>query len=78
MRSSAEIQADLEAAYTARRVAMQAQSYSLDTGQGKQSVNRADLDKISKTISILQLEFQEALDYESGICGITYGDFGRY
>jgi hypothetical protein len=59
-RSATDIQADLDAAYTARRTAMQAQSYSLDTGQGKQLVTRADLSSINDTIRQLESELEDA------------------
>jgi hypothetical protein len=78
MRTSQDIQAELTLAYSARKTALQAQSYSLDTGQGKQSVQRADLDKITKTINFLQAELEEAINNENGICGITSGSFERY
>ena len=48
-----EIQADLTAAYAARRAALQAQSYSVDSGQGRSSVNRAELEKIQKVVKAL-------------------------
>lgn len=78
MRASTEIQADLDAAIAGRRAAMQAQGYSLDTGQGKQSVNRASLAEFNKTIRELQAELSEAQAYESGDCGIVAGSFARY
>jgi hypothetical protein len=78
MRSSSDIQADLDAALEARRTALQAQSYSLDTGQGKQLVTRADLGTINKTIRELQAELKDALASESGDTGITSGSFQRY
>jgi hypothetical protein len=78
MRNSAEIKVDLDAALTARRTALQAQSYSLDTGQGKQQVQRADLGAINKTIRELQTEYDEAVASESGDTGITAGSFQRY
>lgn len=59
-RSVADIQADLDAAYASRRTALQAQSYSLDTGQGKQLVNRADLSSIQDTIRQLECELEDA------------------
>lgn len=59
-RSVADIQSDLDAAYASRRTAMQAQSYSLDTGQGKQLVNRADLSSIQDTIRQLEGELEDA------------------
>lgn len=61
-RSATDIQADLDAAYASRRIAMDAQQYSLDTGQGRQSVQRADLAEINKTIKALEAELAEAND----------------
>ena len=60
MRTVAEIQADLAAAYAARRVALLAQSMSLDTGQGRQTVTRANLTEINRTIQSLEVELDEA------------------
>ncbi len=78
MRTSADIQTDLDAAYTARRTALSAQSYSLDTGQGKQTVNRANLSDINKTIRELETELENATCAESGDYGLTSGNFRRY
>jgi hypothetical protein len=78
MRSSTDIQADLDAAYIARRTALSAQEYSLDTGQGKQSVKRASLSDINKTIRELELELAQANDAASGDNGIVSGIFQRY
>ena len=77
-RSSTDIRADLDAALAARRTAMQAQSYSLDTGQGKQQVQRADLGTINKTIRDLQAELEDSEAVESGATGIISGSFERY
>ncbi len=76
-RSSTEIQADLTEAYAARIIALKAQSYSLDTGQGKQTVQRADLTAINKTIDALQQELAQAQANESGDSGIISGVFAR-
>jgi len=59
-RSATEIQTDLDAAYSARRIAMNAQSMQLDTGQGRQTVTRADLPAINATIRELESELAEA------------------
>jgi len=72
MRSVIEIQADLEAAYASRRIALSAQSYSLDTGQGKQQVQRANLDEINKTIRLLELELETESDINGGIFSAQY------
>lgn len=55
-----EIQADLTAAYAARRAAYKAQSYSLDTGQGRQQVTRVDLRALDESIAALESELEDA------------------
>jgi hypothetical protein len=59
-RSYADVQAELTAAYSARRAALLGQSYSLDTGQGRQTVTRANLTEINRTIQGLEAELDEA------------------
>lgn len=78
MRTVTQINADLDAAYASRLTALQAQSYSLDTGQGKQSVQRADLNSINKLIRELQNELETATDDANGGSGIISGNFQRY
>jgi hypothetical protein len=78
MRTVTDIQADLDAAIAARRTALSAQEYSLDTGQGRQSVKRANLSDINKTIRELELELESAIFTESGSNGILAGNFRRY
>jgi hypothetical protein len=77
MRSSTAIQADLNAAYSIRLKAMDAQSYMHDSGQGKQSVTRANLSEINKTINLLESELETALAEESGSSGIEFPKFER-
>lgn len=55
-----EIQADLTAAYAARRAALQAQTYSVDSGQGRSSVSRAELRQIQNLVKDLEAELAEA------------------
>lgn len=74
-RTTAEIQLDLDAAYAARRSALQAQSYSLDTGQGRQQVERANLTEIKKQIRELEAEMAEAIDPEGGLLSATLGRY---
>jgi hypothetical protein len=57
---------------------MTAQSYSVDSGQGRQQVQRADLQSINKTIQYLESELEGAQEFESGGNGITAGSFERY
>lgn len=64
-RPIAEIQADLNAAYAARRKALEAESYSQNSGQGSLSVSRS-LANINKTIGYLKEELEEAQE-EAGI-----------
>lgn len=78
MRSSTEIQEDLTAALNARRKAFEAQSYSQDSGQGKQTVTRANLTELNKTIRELQTELADAKAEESGSSGIVSINFQRY
>lgn len=59
-RSATDIQADLDAAYAARRAAYKAQSYSLDTGQGRQQVTRVDLRALDESIMSLEEELEDA------------------
>jgi hypothetical protein len=61
-RSAVAIQADLDAFYAARRTVALGASYSLDTGQGRQTVTRANLTEINHTIQILETELAEATD----------------
>ena len=77
-RTSAQVQADLTAAYAARLAAMSGQSYSVNTGQGSQSVTRANLTEINKTISLLEAELEEVLLREGGDSGIASIRFRRY
>ena len=59
-RPYADVQADLNAAHSARRAALLGQQYSLDTGQGRQTVTRANLTEISHLIQALEIELDEA------------------
>jgi len=62
-RSATEIQLDLTAAYAARRASLSGgEEYSIDSGQGRQSVKRP-LASINATIRELEAELLEA---ESG------------
>jgi len=70
VRSVIDIQADLVAAYSSRRSAMQASEYGLETGQGKQSVKR-DLPGLNKTIRNLEAELSEATG-ESGVFAMGF------
>jgi len=76
-RSSADIKIDLDAAVDARRKAMSGQEYSIDTGQGRQSVRRADLNQLNATVNMLQAEYESALDDEQNGGGIMSVSFSR-
>ncbi len=78
LRTSAEIKVDYLEWIAARKVVSKGQSYSLDTGQGKQTVTRADLSQINKTLGILKQEYEEAVAEESGESGILAPTFRRY
>lgn len=78
MRTSTEIQIDLDAAVAARRVAMTAQSYSMDSGQGKQQVQRASLKDLNELVKDLTAELEQAQASESGDAGLVAGEFVRY
>ena len=77
-RTSVQVQADLTIAYAARRAAMAGQSYNVNTGQGSQSVTRANLTELNKTISLLEAELEEVLAREGGDSGIVSLGFRRY
>lgn len=76
-RSVTDIQADLDAAYLARRTAFQAQSYSLDTGQGRHSVTRVDLKALSQEIKNLEAELAGATDAANGYTGFDHVSLQR-
>lgn len=62
-----EIQEDLKVAYQSRRKALEAASYSQNSGQGSISVSR-NLTEINKTISSLETELENAQANVNG-CG---------
>lgn len=76
-RTITDVQADLDAAYAARRSAFLAQSYSLDTGQGKQSVTRVDMKALSREISILEAELSDWNSDAEGSTGLDRIVFDR-
>ena len=61
MRTPADIQLDLDAFFALRRTAAISgiAEYSMDTGQGRQTVRRLTLGEINQTIRMLE---SEALD----------------
>lgn len=60
-RPVADIQADLDIAYQARRNALKVEEYSTDSGQGRTSAKR-NLPNIEATIRILESELADASD----------------
>lgn len=72
LRTSTEIQADLVLARAARLKALNSQSYSLDTGQTRSTVTRANLTEINRAIHDLESEFEEALARERGDTGVIH------
>ena len=54
-RSVTDISLDLAAAYAARRKALEAEEYSIDSGQGRRS-----LVNIERTIRVLEAELNDA------------------
>jgi len=76
-RNATEIQEDLDAAIASRRAAMQAQSYSMDSGQGRQQVTRVDLKTLNATIRELQNELETANADANGYGGLDHVDFQR-
>lgn len=68
-RSAAQVQAALDLWYAAQNAVALGQSYSLDTGQGRQTITRADLAEINRTIAALEAELAELT--EPGIMHIN-------
>lgn len=75
-RSVTEIQADLTAHYAARSRAL-TPGYSLDTGQGRQSVTPINLSEINKSIRFLESELAAAQADADGVGGLDRVDFQR-
>ncbi len=78
LRAAAEIKIEYLEWIEARKTVAKGQSYRLDTGQGSQTVTRADLTQINKTIEILKQEYEEATAEESGDSGIVAATLRRY
>lgn len=72
-RPADEVRAELKLARQALHEALTAQSYSLDTGQGRQQVTRATISEIRALISDLEAELSVA---EGG--GLRHGRFWRF
>lgn len=80
LRTITEIQVELEEVREARRVALKGQSYTLDTGQGRQTVTRADLRALNETIQLLEAELEAAQADAAcgGNSGLIKPEFRRY
>lgn len=75
-RTVSEIQSDLTAARAALTSAMSAQSYTLDTGQGKQTVTRANIKELRAYLRDLEQELEDTTEpgilagnFDRGMCG---------
>jgi hypothetical protein len=68
MRTAAQLQTVLDAYYAAQLALATSASYSIDTGQGRQTVTRANLPDINRTIADLEAELADLS--ESGIMHI--------
>lgn len=75
-RSATLIQADLDAAYAARVRAMQP-GFSLDTGNGRQSTQPVDLDKLGRTIAALEAELATCGEEDAGFGVVSRIGFER-
>lgn len=70
-RAVTDIQADLTIAYSARKKALEAESYTQDSGQGRITVTRS-LENINRTIRTLEDELENAVDPYGGIIAPTF------
>jgi len=69
MRSAAVIQTEIDETTSAISAALGAQSYSLDTGQGRQQVNRVNLTELRKHRELLFAELENVNDASIGYTG---------
>ena len=76
-RSATEIQAEIDETSAAISAALKAQSYSLDTGQGRQQVTRVNLTELKKHRQSLELELANANADANGHGGLDRIDFQR-
>jgi hypothetical protein len=65
-RTAAQLQTTLNAYYAAQTALASAQSYTMDTGQGRLSLTRANLPDINRTIADLEAELAQAQDSGGG------------
>ena len=78
LRTSAEIKTKITALEAKIEIAEDKLQYSLDTGQGKQSVQRASLDSLYKALQFWEQKYEEAIAEESGSTGIISLQFRRH
>ena len=78
LRTSTEIKAKITALEAKVEIAEDKFQYSLDTGQGKQSVQRASLDSLYKALGFWEQKYQKAIAEESGDTGILAVQFRRH
>jgi len=78
LRTSAEIKTKITALEAKIETAETAIQISLDTGQGKQSAQRADLPSLYKALSYWEQKYDKAVSRESGNSGIIAPTFRRY
>ena len=78
LRTSAEIKVKITALEANIEKAEDKLQYSLDTGQGKQSVQRADLDSLYRSLKFWEQKYEQAIAEESGSTGIISLQFRRH
>ena len=66
-RTLADVDADLAAAYIARRIALTHKSFSMDSGQGRQATERQSLADIQAMIKDLEAEREVLAGAGSGM-----------
>jgi len=71
-RSVVQLQAALDAAYAAQIKALEAESYSIDSGQGRAAATRS-LININKTIEVLEAELADATGTGGSVFSIQAG-----
>ena len=77
LRTATEIKARITAIEAAIDAVLLGQSYTLDTGQGRQTVTRADLPGLEKMLQRWESLYEKAVAEESGDTGILSLQFRR-
>lgn len=78
LRTSTEIKARILKIDAAIDAVLLGQSYTFDTGHGKQTVTRANLTELEKMRSRWEQMYDAAVAEESGDSGVTVLSFGRH